>query len=132
MTDLNINASLSIDPSTPFCARTYFQGLRAAGVRPYASSHAGRDSSGRWLDDGDANVRAQPWYDWSHKQDPNQKQEGEYVVALLDKHRHTDDDLVMIHLGICDDEIEPEVHRIPAQVLAAKPAEQPVRRPMDC
>ncbi|MBH5371415.1 hypothetical protein [Bradyrhizobium glycinis] len=36
-------------------------------------------------------------------------------MGLLDKHRRTDDDLVVLQLGICDDEIEPEVHRIPVK-----------------
>ncbi|MGY4370731.1 hypothetical protein ACVW1A_006796 [Bradyrhizobium sp. LB1.3] len=34
MSDLNLNASASIDPSTPFCAHTYYAGLRAKGCDP--------------------------------------------------------------------------------------------------
>lgn len=34
MSDFNFNASASIDPSTPFCPRTYFHGLREAGCNP--------------------------------------------------------------------------------------------------
>ncbi|MCA6107725.1 hypothetical protein [Bradyrhizobium cenepequi] len=34
MDNLTINANISIDPSTPFCARTYYAGLRALNVNP--------------------------------------------------------------------------------------------------
>ncbi|MCP1765012.1 MULTISPECIES: hypothetical protein [Bradyrhizobium] len=120
MTNFNLNASASVDPSTPFCARTFFQGLREAGVGPYATAQAGRRGYVSSLNDPAANERARPWHQWLLQQDPEQAKVDAYVLALLDKHRHTDDDLVvMIQLGICDDEIEPEVLRIPVQSLPA-------------
>ncbi|SCB35965.1 hypothetical protein GA0061099_1005401 [Bradyrhizobium yuanmingense] len=121
MSNLNLNASAGVDLSTPFCARTYFHGLREAGVRPYASAHTGKTGHGRYCDDPEANVRALPWHRWACKQDPDQKVRDNYVVALLDKHRRTDDDLVVIQLGICDDEMEPEVHRVLVRAAAAEP-----------
>lgn len=44
MSDLNLNASASIGPSTPFCPRTYFHGLREAGSNPLV-----RGGGLRWL-----------------------------------------------------------------------------------
>jgi hypothetical protein len=119
MTNLNSNASVDIDPSTPFCARTYFKGLREAGVRPYATN--GRQKRyGQSCDDPAANERVRPWYLWSLEQDHGDVQIKVYVSALLAKHQPPCiEDVIVLHLGISDDEIEPQVVRVaPRPALA--------------
>lgn len=54
MTNLSVNSSITIDPSTPFCARTYYAALRGAGCDPmirggglYTLLNGGREA-GKW------------------------------------------------------------------------------------
>ncbi|MBH5387036.1 hypothetical protein [Bradyrhizobium diversitatis] len=109
MSDLNFNASAGIDISTPFCPRTYFHGLREAGVRPSARSFNGKRFFGQSCDDPAANRNASPWYAWACRQDHDQKQVSAYVSAILDKHHCPKDHLLVLDLGINDDEMEPEI-----------------------
>jgi hypothetical protein len=119
MTNLNSNASIAIDPSTPFCARLYFQGLREAGVRPYAMKGS-QEGYGQYCDDPAANERVRPWYRWSLEQDQGDVQIKAYVSSLLAKHQPPcTEDLLVLQLGISDDEIEPEVVRVAARPAVA-------------
>lgn len=50
MTDLDANASITVNPSTPFCAYTYYTGLRAEGRDPMVRDGAFFVSAGDSLE----------------------------------------------------------------------------------
>jgi hypothetical protein len=111
-TDINIVDGAPIDPSVPFCVRTYFKGLREAGAKPLAACP---DNLECFLFchycGGEVNGPAKPWYAWADNQDPDKKQIRAYLSVLWAKHQHLRRQgyCVTLQLGICDDEIEPEV-----------------------
>jgi hypothetical protein len=79
MTNLNSNASVAIDPSTPFCARTYYAGLRDLGVDPFVAQppngSLGEYSSAR----GAGAVSA--LHRWAINGDPDRSLCREYAIA---------------------------------------------------
>jgi len=74
MTNLNSNASVAIDPSTPFCARLYF--------------YARRDTDGGFGTGlsfcNDDHERAMILHAWAHEGDPDRTARYAFVKSVLD------------------------------------------------
>jgi hypothetical protein len=83
MTNLNSNASVAIDPSTPFCARTYYAGLRDLGVDPLVRQNPADGSLGEYFtvgpNNGVGDVSAP--YTWAMNGDPDRSLRREYAIA---------------------------------------------------
>lgn len=74
MTNLNLKASAGIDPSTSFCAYTYYTGLRAQGSDPIVWKgglywHVGTSSIGNLGE-------------WAARHDPDGKLRMEYARMM--------------------------------------------------
>jgi len=82
-TDLKANANTTIDPSTPFCAKTFFGGLREIGAAPYAVSHSGGAGWGFSLANYEANTLMDGWHEWAQRMDPNAELRREHVCSVL-------------------------------------------------
>jgi hypothetical protein len=94
MSDLNLNASAGIDPSTPFCARTYFEKIREEGCNPIVRDCAfyiyltstGDTGAGRW----------------AALQDPDGTARKEYARAAWDNRRN-DNEVILLGTGALPD-----------------------------
>jgi len=84
MTDFNTNASVAIDPSTPFCARLYFQGLREAGADPYAQRHPDGGLGSGLSFCNDDREKAMILHAWAHEGDPDRTARGAFVKSVMD------------------------------------------------
>lgn len=87
MSDLNLNASASIDPSTPFCPRTYFHGLREAGSNPLV--HGG----GLYWSVGESSTGNLG--KWAARHDPDGKLQMDYARAMWST-RASDDEIIAL------------------------------------
>ena len=78
MTNLNSNASVTIDPSTPFCARTYYAGLRDLGADPFVAQPP-NGSLGEYstVRSGDVSALCR----WAINGDPDRSIRREYAIA---------------------------------------------------
>ncbi|MGB3044951.1 MAG: hypothetical protein WBB98_17395 [Xanthobacteraceae bacterium] len=93
MNDSSLRTTTIIDPSTPFCARTYFERLRAIGAKP----HAARNADGTLLIANKlSGVRE---YDdlceWAMRGDSNFAARGEYGRAAW-ANRHPGTELIYL------------------------------------
>jgi hypothetical protein len=82
-TDLKTNTSITVDPSTPFCASTFFRGLREIGAAPYAIKHSDGAGWGFSLSNYEANRLMEGWHEWANRTDPNAEIRREHVCGVL-------------------------------------------------
>jgi hypothetical protein len=98
MTNLDNKASITIDPSTSFCARTYYAGLRTLGVNPFVSNAPnGRlgEYSTVGANNGVGDVSA--LCRWAINGDPDQSMCREYAIAAWEN-RAEGQEVVMLGL----------------------------------
>ncbi|MCA1399137.1 hypothetical protein [Bradyrhizobium sp. BRP56] len=88
MSDLNLNASASVGPSTPFCAHTYYAHLRGEGCNPIVSNGALHMLLGA-ADETDQ---------WAARHDPDGLQRLEHARAVWAK-RGSDDEIILLGVG---------------------------------
>lgn len=98
MSELANDADASLDPSTPFCARTYFEGLRRAGCEPYAVIRDEEKGWGSSFANTEANRRAETFGLWAARMDADQAMVRAYVDSVLSGHRV--ESLAVIPLGL--------------------------------
>jgi hypothetical protein len=82
MTNLNSNASVAIDPSTPFCAHAYYSALRDLGVDPLVRQNPDGglgEYSTVGANNGVGDVSA--LCRWAINSDPDQSLCREYAIA---------------------------------------------------
>lgn len=87
MTNLDANASITVDPSTPFCAYTYYTGLRAEGRDPIV-----RDGA-FFVSVGDSLVNNLDR--WAALRDPSGDERLDYARALWAA-RTSDDEVILL------------------------------------
>jgi hypothetical protein len=84
MTAFSLNATVTIDPSRPFCAKTYFQALRNCGLQPYVSGNGdAAEGIGMLLaNQCEAGEEAQVWHEWAIAGDQQQTARVQYAKAV--------------------------------------------------
>ncbi|WP_234683991.1 hypothetical protein [Bradyrhizobium monzae] len=87
MTNLGATATIKIDPSTQFCAYTYFSGLRAQGCDPIV-----RNGGLHWLV-GESSVSN--FHEWAALHDPDGNLRIEYARAMWST-RASDDEIIAL------------------------------------
>lgn len=93
MTNLDVNASITIDPSTAFCPKTYYAALRGLGVDPIVRKNAD-GSLGEYSTVRAAGV-ASAIYVWAIDGDPDRSLRREYAIATWEN-RAEGEDVVLL------------------------------------
>ncbi|MDB5610502.1 MAG: hypothetical protein JWP25_7402 [Bradyrhizobium sp.] len=82
MTNLSSNASVAIDPSTPFCARTYYAALRDLGVDSIVvQKRDGGLGEYRTIGANNGVGDTSPFHTWVMNGDPDQSLCREHAIA---------------------------------------------------
>lgn len=76
MTDFEVDASITIDPSTPFCAYTYYTGLRAEGGNPFVAN------GGLYQSVTGGSKTAREFNEWATRHDTDGALRLEYARAM--------------------------------------------------
>lgn len=93
MSNLDVNANITIDVSTPFCPKTYYAALRGLGVDPFVRKNPD-GSLVEYSTVGDAGV-ASATYVWAIDGDPDWSLRREYARAAWAK-RAEGEDVVLL------------------------------------
>lgn len=96
MSNLDVNASITIDPSTPFCARTYYAALRGLGVDPLIRKTTDGKLSEYSMTGANNGVGdVSTVYTWAINGDPDRSLRRDYAISAWDNREEGQEEVLL-------------------------------------